>query len=84
MTPVERDFDSFTNFARQRIATGQTELSLDELFDLWRGENPATDSAQEDAIAIALSIDDFQNGDRGHPAGELSQSLRQTLEQNGE
>jgi hypothetical protein len=53
--------------------------SLDELFDLWRIENPSEFDDTENLAAIAGAIDDFRRGDRGRPAGELTRKLRYEL-----
>ena len=53
--------------------------SIEELFDLWRFENPSDTGYAEDVAAIAGAIADFKNGDRGRPAGELSRELREEL-----
>ena len=42
---------------------GQGEASLDELFDLWRHENPSDELYAENVAAIAASIEDFQRGE---------------------
>ena len=49
---------------------------IDELFDLWRIENPNDDDTAENVAAINAALEDFRNGDRGRPAGELSRQLR--------
>lgn len=41
MATAEEELDRFTAFARERLAHRGVELSLDELFDLWRAENPS-------------------------------------------
>ena len=65
MTTTQQDLDSFTSFARQRIESGQRDLSIDELFDQWRAENPSDAEYAENVAAINASIQDFKNGDRG-------------------
>ena len=79
MATTAQELDSFTRFARERLSVGEVEPSLDELFDLWRIENPTDTSCTEDVAAIAGAIEDFKNGDRGRPAGELSRELRDRL-----
>ncbi len=68
--------DSFHSFAIQRIHSGGNQLSIDELFDAWRLENPMPDEYAENVAAVNASIEDFKNGERGSPAGDHSSELR--------
>ena len=79
MTKTVQELESFTQFARRRLAREGPEPSLDELFDLWRIENPSDVDDAENLAAIAGAIDDLRNGDRGRPAGELTRKLRNEL-----
>jgi len=72
-----QELESFTQFVKQRMDGEKAEPSLDELFDLWRMENPSDAIYAENVAAIAGAIDDFKSGDRGRPAGELSRELRE-------
>ncbi len=76
MATTEHDLNSFTSFARQRIEAGVRDLSIDELFDQWRAENPSDESYAENVAAINASIQDFKNGERGSIAGQHSMQLR--------
>lgn len=76
MTTIERELQSFTEFARERLASAGTHLSLDELFDIWRIKNPSDELQAENVAAVNAAIQDFKNGDRGTPAGEHSDLLR--------
>jgi hypothetical protein len=80
MVTTAQELESFSQFARERLRSGDAELSLDELFDLWRAENPSDAKYAEDVAALAGAIDDFQNGERGRPAGLLSRELRDELD----
>jgi hypothetical protein len=79
MATTEQELESFTQFARERLGVGGADFSLDELFDLWRSENPSDTDYAENTAAIAGAIQDFKNGDRGRPAGELTRELREEL-----
>lgn len=59
MATTKQDLDSFTQYARLRLERGDEELSIDELFDLWRTENPSPASRAEDVAAIAAAIEDL-------------------------
>lgn len=76
MATVEQDLDRFTTYARQQIESGQGDVSIDELFDQWRAENPSDEEYAENVAAIQASIQDFKNGERGTVAGEHSAQLR--------
>jgi hypothetical protein len=76
MASAEQDLASFTNYARQKIESGQRDLSIDELFDQWRIENPSGELYAENVAAIRASIQDFNDGERGTIAGEHSALLR--------
>jgi len=76
MATAEQDLNSFTSYARQRIVSGQRGLSIDELFDQWRAENPSDEQYAENVAAIQASIQDFKSGERGTVAGEHSAQLR--------
>lgn len=67
MASAEQDLESFVRFV-QSWPSGR-EASLDELFDLWRLANPLEAAQAEDEAAIAASLEDFDRGERGQPAG---------------
>ena len=79
MATTEQELESFTRFAKARLRAGDQEPSLDELFDLWRAENPSDTDYAENVAALTGAINDFRQGDRGRPAGELSRELRKEL-----
>ena len=76
MSSTEQELERFAEYARERLDKGDVDLSIDELFDLWRAENPSNAADAENIAAIAASIEDFKNGDRGTLAGQLSRELR--------
>ena len=67
MATTEQELARFTQFAKEYLGSGEADLSLDELFDLWRTENPSDVNYSENAAAIAGAIEDFKNGNRGRP-----------------
>lgn len=73
MSTIENELQSFHQFALRQAHAG---LSIDELFDQWRAENPSNERYSEDTAAIGASIVDFQNGERGTVAGVHSAELR--------
>ncbi len=76
MSTAEQDIANFANFALQKIESGQRDLTIDELFDQWRIENPSDEQYTENVTAIQASIADFKVGARGTVAGEHSAQLR--------
>lgn len=79
MPTTAQELESFSRFAKKRLSGADTGPSLDQLFDLWRIENPSDTDYTENVAAVAGAIKDFRNGDRGRPAGELSRELRVEL-----
>lgn len=75
MPTTAQELDTFTALAGERLPNAG-ELSLDELCDLWRAENPSDEQHAENVAAVSAAIPDFQDGDRGTPAGEHSDQLR--------
>jgi hypothetical protein len=67
---------SFTTFAQQMLAAGKQSMTIDELFDQWRLENPSLDQRAENVAAVQASFQDFKNGEHGSIAGEHSAELR--------
>jgi len=76
MTTKEQ-LQSFNDFVAQRSATGSAELKLPDLFDLWVFETMGDAEYAENVAAVNASINDFLNGERGTPAGQHSEKLRQ-------
>ena len=80
MTTTQQELNSFTSYAQQIILSGRHDLSIDELFDQWRTENPSDESYAENLAAINASIRDFKDGERGTIAGDHSMQLRSQFE----
>lgn len=76
MTDIKDELDRFSNFVRERVSDDDADYGLDELFDLWRLENPSSDLYAENVAAAASAIRDYQGGDRGTLAEESSDELR--------
>jgi hypothetical protein len=76
MATVEKELAEFTSYARRQLDAGRSDLSIDELFDQWRIENPSDDQFAENVAAVQASIQDFKRGDRGTIAAEHSAQLR--------
>lgn len=76
---TQEEVTSFSQFAAEQLRQGQGALSMDELYDLWRRQNPDPEEYAENVAAVNAAILDFKNGDRGLPAGALSRELRNEL-----
>ncbi|MGN6544272.1 MAG: hypothetical protein ACTHK7_04435 [Aureliella sp.] len=63
--------DQFRQFALQRLSNEGKELSLDELYDEWRTQNPTNEAIGQDRRAVAASLRDFDRGERGRPVGQF-------------
>jgi hypothetical protein len=79
MSTTAQELESFTEFAKKHLGGRDPGPSLEELFDLWRLENPTESDYAENLAALSGAIQDFKNGDRGRPAGEVSHELRGEL-----
>jgi hypothetical protein len=79
MATAQEQLDNFYQYAIQQLVGGQSYLSVEELLDLWRIENPSSDGHSDSVTAINAAVEDYRNGDRGHPAGEVSRELREHL-----
>jgi len=76
MTKIEGDLLNFTNFVHRQLRDQGTDCSLSELFDIWLLENADPAAFEDDVAALKEALDDFDNGDRGTPAGVHSAQLR--------
>ena len=75
--PVTPDqIDSFYQFATERLDNGGAQCTIDELFELWRLENPTPEELHEDVLAVQASLRDMQNGETGRPFEEFSREFR--------
>jgi hypothetical protein len=74
---TQEQIESFYRFATERLGNGGAELSMDELYEEWRFENPTTEEFEENVAAIQASIDDMNRGEKGRDAGEIVRELRQ-------
>jgi hypothetical protein len=77
--PTKEQINDFSRFAVEQLNSGGAALSMDELYDLWRRQNPDPDEYTENVAAVNAAIHDYKAGDRGRPAGELSRELRGNL-----
>lgn len=80
MAVTREQIDNFCDFAVRQIEVHGEQTTIDELFDAWRAQYPTPDEVLENVAAVNASIHDFENGERGRPAGTLSRELRSKLD----
>jgi len=76
MQTTHQDIRSFAYFAEQQLSRGDSELGIDELFDMWRAANPPADELARSVSAVKAAIADMEGGDIGIPADEHLARLR--------
>ena len=77
---TREQLQSFQEFAAKQIDNGGASLSMDELYSLWRANNPTPDELAESVAAVKAALADMEAGDRGTPA---RQALRETCDRLG-
>lgn len=78
--PIKRQIDSFYEFASSQIGNGGTELSMDELYCLWRVKCPTPAELGESVAAVRAAYAQLEAGDSGQPARA---ALRETCKRLG-
>ena len=73
--PTKQQIDSFYQFASSQIDDGGAELSMDELYGLWRAKHPTPPELAESVAALRAAYVEVEAGDRGRPA---RQALRES------
>ena len=76
MLTTEQDIRNFAQFAEQQLESGSSELTVDELFDMWRAANPPADELAQSVAAVKAALVDMEAGDMGIPADEHLAGLR--------
>ena len=78
MTTIQQ-LDSFTQYAREQIECGTTDLSLDEIYDAWRATTDQR-SLDDSVAAVQAAIQDMKNGDTGIEVERHLAELRETFD----
>lgn len=73
---TKAQIDSFYRFALLQIANGRASLSIDDLYELWRVENPLPEELAENIAAVNAALADMAAGDNGIPVDEHLARLR--------
>jgi hypothetical protein len=77
---TQEQLDSFHQFATSQIATLGSELSMDQLYSLWRVKNPMQQELAASVAALKSAYVEMEAGDNGRPA---RLALRETCERLG-
>lgn len=78
--PTKEQIDSFYEFASTQTANGGADLSMDELYCLWRVKHPTALELAESVTAIRAAYAEMEAGDAGRPA---RQALRESCDRLG-
>lgn len=60
--------DNFHEFASQQVRAVGIDLSIDELYSVWRSRHLIPAEMQDSVDAIEAAHHDFKSGDTGRPA----------------
>ena len=75
MLTTQQDVRDFAQFAERQLSSGP-ELTIDELFDIWRAEHPPADDLVGSLAALRAALADMEAGDTGVAAAEHLTGLR--------
>jgi hypothetical protein len=78
--PIKSQVESFYHFALSQVGSDGSELSMDELYCLWRMKNPIPEELTESVAAFRAAYAEMESGDTGRPA---RQALRESCQQLG-
>lgn len=78
--PTRQQIDSFYEFASAQIDKDETDLSMDELYCLWRAKHPTAEELSDSVTAIRAAYTEMKAGDPGRPARAM---LRESCERLG-
>ena len=77
---TRQQIESFYDFAKSQTENGGSELSMDEIYGLWRAKNPTPTELAESVNAVRAAYAEIEAGDDGRPARE---ALRESCERLG-
>jgi hypothetical protein len=78
--PTRQQLDSFYQFASTQMENGGKELSMDELYSLWRAKHPTPVELGESIAALRSAYAELEAGYSGRPARA---ALRETCQRLG-
>ncbi|MDA0591367.1 MAG: hypothetical protein O2820_24975 [Planctomycetota bacterium] len=75
MAVIQQQIESFHRFAKSRAKDGDSDLTMDELYDLWRAENLPPEELAESLASLERGLADAAAG-RIQPARDVIDELR--------
>jgi hypothetical protein len=78
--PTKQEVDSFYEFASSQILNGGVDLSMDEVYGLWRAEHPTPEELAASVAAVRTAYAQMEAGDPTRPARS---ALRETCQRLG-
>ena len=73
---TKEQLDRFHSFASRQLDAGGTDLTMDDLYDLWRCDNLPAEELVESVAAVRAALADMESGDAGIPVEEHLARLR--------
>jgi hypothetical protein len=79
MPTTREEVQGFVRYATEHLDNGGAHHTIEELFEMWRYENPSQEQYDRDFASVMASIEDYRNGERGRPVDPDSTELRRKL-----
>ena len=76
---IKEQIDNFHQFATSQIENGGADLSLDEIYSLWRARNPTDAELAKSVAAVKAAYADLLAGDKGVLADDVVRESRERL-----
>ena len=76
-TGTQGELSGFHDFLSQKLTSGATQLSPEEVLDLWRAEHSAVDEYASNVAALKEALADMEAGDHGLSLEEFDGKFRQ-------
>ena len=73
------ELERFQSFVVEKLSNGNSDLTPEQVLDLWRIENPTTDEHAANVEAIREAVADMEAGDHGRPYKEVLDEIRERL-----
>ena len=76
MSKTAQDIHNFAQFASRQLSMGGSDLTIDELFVIWRAGTSSADDLAQSVAAVKAALVDMEAGDLGIPADDHLARLR--------
>lgn len=73
---TREQIESYYRFALAKLEKDGPDLSIDDLFESWRIQNPTEAELSESVAAVKAALRDMENGDTGRPLKEVIAEVR--------